>query len=202
MGIFKKSKDDSELEFDVVTSYEQEEETSEPEHHQHHTSSSSLRATIKQSYGIEDAIALMRKLPNVNSEITITVVKKTLESANIQVEEIISDAQRKESQIESRTKQLSTEINELQERIAHLNGEINELTSDLKETTKVKNLLIGASEQEKAQQKSTVDAAKDATKKVKEEPPAQSNAQTSTQTSTQPNTGTQPKEKAVLSDKA
>ena len=177
MGIFKKSKDDSdfELEMDVPGA----EETSPPSAaiNQPPAAPSSARASIKQSYGIEDAIALMRKLPNVNSEITITVVKKTLESANIRVEEIISDAQRKESQIENRTDQLSKEISELQDRIAHLNEEINELTTDLKETTKVKNLLVGVTEQEKPQPKASVEAPKaEAPKKAKEEPASQPNA--------------------------
>jgi predicted RNase H-like nuclease (RuvC/YqgF family) len=186
MGIFKKSRDDSdfEIEMDVPSA----QENSAPSATSHHpaTPASSPRASLKQSYGIEDAIALMRKLPNVNSEITITVVKKTLESANIKVEEIISDAERKETQIETRTGQLSKEINELQNRIAHLNEEINELTTDLKETTKVKNLLVGVNEQEKPQPKTSTEAPK----KSKEEPASQSNV------------SAKPQEHIALADKA
>ncbi|KPJ88093.1 MAG: hypothetical protein AMJ53_17265 [Gammaproteobacteria bacterium SG8_11] len=186
MGIFKKSKDDSD--FDIEMDMGSEAESSAPNTavHQPTAASSSPRASIKQSYGIEDAIALMRKLPNVNSEITITVVKKTLESANIQVEEIIADAKRKESQIENRTDQLSKEISELQDRIRHLNVEIDELTTDLKETTKVKNLLVGASEQEKPQAKTSAEAPK----KAKEE------------SASQPNVSAQPKEPVAVADKA
>jgi chromosome segregation ATPase len=172
MGIFKKSRDDdSDFEIETDTPSAQETSALGAAAHQPSAASISPKASIKQSYGIEDAIALMRKLPNVNSEITITVVKKTLESANIQVEEIISDAERKESQIETRTDQLSKEISELQNRIEHLNEEINELTTDLKETTKVKNLLVGVSEQEKSQPKASAEAPK----KTKEEPASQTN---------------------------
>jgi chromosome segregation ATPase len=201
MGIFKKSKDDGpefELETNPVSEYDAHESTasreqSMPSHVTAH------KASIKQSYGIEDAIALMRKLPNVNSEITITVVKKTLESANIQVEQIISDASRKESQIETRTAQLSKEINELQDRIAHLNDEINELTSDLKETTKVKILLTGASEQEKSQATTSAET----NKKPKHEPVAQSGSnQSGSNQSNTTNTSAQPKESIAVADKA
>ncbi|WP_455211084.1 hypothetical protein [Kaarinaea lacus] len=192
MGIFKKSKDDSDFEFETEIASAPDEETPAPSANvqQSSAASSSPRASIKQSYGIEDAIALMRKLPNVNSEITITVVKKTLESANIQVEQIISDAARKESQIENRTEQLSKEISELQDRIARLNDEINELTADLKETSKVKSLLVGASEQEKAQPKISSEAPKEAPKKAKEE------------SASQPSASAQPKEHVALADKA
>ena len=94
------------------------------------------------SYGIEDAIKLMRQLPNVDSEILITVVNKTLESANIKVSEIIADAENKESNIEERNNTLSSRIAQLQNEISQLNVEIKTLTDDLKETTKVKNLLM------------------------------------------------------------
>jgi TolA-binding protein len=198
MGLFKKGKGDSDFELEVAPHHERD--TLEPSpavnEPSAHSSVSSSRAAIKQGYGIEDAIALMRKLPNVNSEITITVVKKTLESANIQVEEIISDAERKETQIETRTKQLSTEISELQERIAHLNDEINELTSDLKETTKVKNLLVGAAEEEKSQAKASAEAPKKST-----QPPA-SQASSKTANTNAPNASAQPKDSIAVADKA
>lgn len=192
MAIFKKSKHDSDLEFDLTPPTAHEPVEPSPA-----MTSRPLSKPIKsQGYGIEDAIALMRKLPNVNSEITITVVKKTLESANIQVEEIISDAERKESQIETRTDELSKEIAELQERIGHLNEEITELTADLKETTKVKNLLVGASEAEKTAQKPSSEAPK----KAREETATQSNATQSN--TTQSNANNQPKEHNVYAEKA
>ena len=137
MGIFKKNKDD---EFDYGSSTN---EQLSPSNSQAKPMKQS-RSVSNQNYGIEDAIALMRKLPNVNSDITITVVKKTLESAHIQVAQIISDAENKEAQIQERTTHLTQEIDQLQNRIATLNEEITSLTADLKETSKVKDLLKSA----------------------------------------------------------
>lgn len=197
MGIFKKSKDMSDFELERGTAGEYDFEESSPvAEPAPRTPAAPPKAAIKQSYGIEDAIALMRKLPNVNSEITITVVKKTLESANIQVEEIISDAARKESQIEERTEQLSKEISELQDRIARLNGEISELTSDLKETTKVKNLLLGASEPERAQAKPA-----EAPKKPKEEAAPQTGTSAASSAPGAPHAGAQPKSSVAMGEK-
>jgi len=98
-------------------------------------------------YGIQDAIELMRQLPNVNTEIVISVVIKTLESANIQVSEIISDAEKRESLIETRSVELSSKIQQLDTQITELNNEITNLKSDFEETTNVKSLLEAALEQ-------------------------------------------------------
>ena len=111
------------------------------------------------SYGIQDAIKLMRKLPNVNTDIVISVVIKTLESADIKVEKIISDAQQRESKIEDRSVKLITEIDDLEAQIAKLNSEITQLNSDLEETSKVKSLLlqsIDASSSNKSSNPATV----------------------------------------------
>lgn len=170
MGIFKKGKDEIDLDMTASEDRFKDSTPSESAFSQQPQPAASVSkpAAPPQNYGIEDAIELMRKLPNVNSDITITVVKKTLESANIQVSQIISDAERKENQIETRTSQLSQEINELEERIARLNSEITELTADLKETSKVKTLLIGAAEQEPKPSKAKAEPVKAAS-----EPPAQ-----------------------------
>ena len=93
------------------------------------------------AYGIEDAIKLMRQLPKVDSEILITVVNKTLESANIKVSTIIADAEGKENNIKERNVRLGSRIKELENEISQLNEEITILTADLKETSKVKELL-------------------------------------------------------------
>lgn len=93
------------------------------------------------NYGIEEAVGLMRKLPDVDTDVVITVVRKTLESANVRVNEIITDAEKKESNINKRTNTLTSEIEELQKKITLRNKEISILTKDLQETTKVKKLL-------------------------------------------------------------
>ena len=106
------------------------------------TKSQVVKPNANAAYGIEDAIKLMRQLPNVDSEILITVVNKTLESANIKVSEIIADAENKEANIEERNNSLSSRIAQLEKEISQLNVEIKTLTDDLKETTKVKKLLM------------------------------------------------------------
>jgi len=93
------------------------------------------------NYGIEEAVGLMRKLPDVDTDVVITVVRKTLESANVRVNEIITDAEKKEGNINKRTNTLTSEIEELQKKITLRNKEISILTKDLEETTKVKKLL-------------------------------------------------------------
>ena len=110
--------------------------------HQSVQTKSQVTKSSSSAYGIEDAIKLMRQLPNVDSEILITVVNKTLESANIKVSEIIADAENKEANIGERNNSLSSRIAQLEKEISQLNIEIKTLTDDLKETTKVKNLLM------------------------------------------------------------
>lgn len=100
------------------------------------------------NYGIQDAIELIRQLPNVDADITITVVRKTLESTRIQVSEIIADAQQREKKIENRSGTLTTKIDELKKQIEELNIEITQLNSDLEETSRVKTLLIRSVEQD------------------------------------------------------
>lgn len=94
------------------------------------------------AYGIQEAIELIRKLPNVNTDIVINVVIKTLESANISVEKIIQDAQGRETRIEDRSGRLISKIEALEAEIAELNEEITQLNTDLEETNKVKELLL------------------------------------------------------------
>lgn len=98
--------------------------------------------TQPAAYGIQEAIELIRKLPNVNTDIVINVVIKTLESANISVEKIVQDAQSRESRIEDRSGRLITKIEALEAEIAELNIEISQLNTELEETNKVKELLL------------------------------------------------------------
>lgn len=99
------------------------------------------RPVTSSHYGIEDAIKLMRALPRDNNEVVVTVVKKTLESTNIQVPDIIDDANAKEDRIRNEHQTLETEIKELQDQIAKRNHQISDLLKDLKETTDVRQRL-------------------------------------------------------------
>lgn len=93
------------------------------------------------SYGIEDAIGLMRKLPKDNKEVVVSVVKQTLESTNISIDDIIADATDKEERLLNKNAQLEKEIKDLQAQIAARNKQIAELLADHKETVGVREQL-------------------------------------------------------------
>lgn len=92
-------------------------------------------------YGIDNAIELMRQMPDGDIGVIITVVKKTLESTNVQVTDIITDAKNKEADIRSRTKRLEAEIRDLEEKISTRSTEIGNLQTSLDETVQVREYL-------------------------------------------------------------
>ncbi|MCA9300405.1 MAG: hypothetical protein KDA28_15145 [Phycisphaerales bacterium] len=92
---------------------------------------------MQLAYGINDCIKLMRTLPDADIEIVVEVVKKTLESTEIKVTDIIRHAEEKENDIEQRIGTLESEIRDLQAEIARRNQEIAEQQADLKETRMV-----------------------------------------------------------------
>jgi hypothetical protein len=93
-------------------------------------------------YGIDDAIQLMRALPQDNVELVVQVVKRTLESTRVKVKTIIDDATRKQSDIEGRIGVLTREISEYEQEIATRKHEIDRLEADHSETTTVKERLV------------------------------------------------------------
>ena len=107
----------------------------------HSTPSTEEFSTKPPIYGIEDAVKLIRSLPNGQEELIIQVVKQTLESTNIKISDIILDAERKESQIEKRTRKLRSEIEEFQTKIDRRNEEIQTMYAKLKESIEVKKQL-------------------------------------------------------------
>jgi hypothetical protein len=99
-------------------------------------------AARAHSYGIDQAVALMRLLPSdSNVELLVLVVKKTLESTNISVAKIIDDATRKQKDIEGHVSTLERAISELQKAVQERASEIGRLRSDLEETSRVKGRL-------------------------------------------------------------
>jgi hypothetical protein len=89
-------------------------------------------------YGINKAIELMRMLPDENIELIVRVVKTTLESTNINVANIVSDATRKQTGIENRIDVVRKEIAGFESEIATRRTEISTLEADHKETSMVK----------------------------------------------------------------
>jgi hypothetical protein len=100
----------------------------------------------RPAYGIADAINLMRSLPQdlQTTDIVVQVIKRTLESAKIDVAAIIGDATQKEDMIEKRIRELQAEIENYQVQIQTRSGEITRLQSDLEETSRVKERLVMA----------------------------------------------------------
>jgi hypothetical protein len=98
------------------------------------------------AYGIADAINLMRSLPQdlQTTDIVVQVIKRTLESAKIDVAAIIADATHKEDMIEKRIRELQSQIENYQHEIETRSGEISRLQGDLEETSRVKERLVMA----------------------------------------------------------
>lgn len=92
-------------------------------------------------YSIDQAVTLMRDLPDHQNDVVVAVVTKTLQSANINVDKIIDDARKKEASLESEIQQLTAEIETLQKEIADKKEKINVTNAMLEETRKVRELL-------------------------------------------------------------
>jgi TolA-binding protein len=97
----------------------------------------------KRVYGIAETTMLMRTLPvDQNVELVVRVVRSTLESMNVQLADIIDDAQAKELTLSGRVETLNGEISELSQQIDRRRQEIAQLQEELTETTTVKQRLV------------------------------------------------------------
>jgi hypothetical protein len=106
----------------------------------------------RPSYGIENAIQLMRALPvDQNVELVVAVIKGTLESLRVKVSDIIEDAVRKEKDLEGRVTNLKQAIAEFEKEIQQRKDEIGRLEADHAETSSVKSRLMLAEKAQKAQ---------------------------------------------------
>jgi hypothetical protein len=97
------------------------------------------------AYGVVEAIQLMRSLPldqnNQNTELVIKVVRATLGSLNVRVEDIIEDATRRQKSIQEGISSLHLHVAELEKQLDLRRREIAARETDLKETTSVKERL-------------------------------------------------------------
>lgn len=93
-------------------------------------------------YGIEQAITLMRALPvDQNPALVVAVIKTTLESLKVKVSDIITDAARKQKDLEERVANLKRAISDFEKEIETRKEEIARLEADHKETTAVRGRL-------------------------------------------------------------
>jgi hypothetical protein len=102
-------------------------------------SAAPVEEDVRPSYGIENAIQLMRALPvDQNVELVVQVIKTTLESLKVKVSDIIADAERKEKDLQSRVSNLKQQIAEFEKEIQTRREEITRLEADHSETSSVK----------------------------------------------------------------
>lgn len=95
-------------------------------------------------YGIENVIELMRQLPadNRNLEMIMLVVKSTLQSFNVDLEKIISDAEAKQEAYHQRIMLLQQEAAHFDEEARRRLEEARRLERNLEEIVQVKTRLI------------------------------------------------------------
>ena len=99
-------------------------------------------APVRRIYGIGDAIVLMRSLPvDQNTDLIVQVIRATLASMNVRVQDIIEDARRKEQATEAGIHELHGKVADLERELETRRQEILGLEADLKETTAVKERL-------------------------------------------------------------
>jgi hypothetical protein len=97
----------------------------------------------KSPYSVQDAIALMRKLPSdpASLPLVVQVVRSTLASMNVRVEDIVDDATQRQKGIEDRIIKIRAAISDLEKEIATRRHEIAEAEADLAETVSVRERL-------------------------------------------------------------
>ena len=99
-------------------------------------------AGIAGAYGIADAMQLMRSLPvDQNIDLVVRVVRVTLGSVNVRIEDIVEDATRRQQAIQDNIAALHEQVADLEEELEARRAEILAHEADFKETTAVKERL-------------------------------------------------------------
>ena len=93
-------------------------------------------------YGIDDAIKLMRTLPvDDNVDLVVRVIKRTLESLNVRVQEIIEDAAKRQETLRAKISDHQGAIVQLEREIDARKTDIRRLEDELSETSTVRERL-------------------------------------------------------------
>jgi len=99
-------------------------------------------AAASRSFGIADAIQLLRSLPtDQNSELVVRVVRATLASLNVRLPDIIEDANRKQTLTQDKIAAERAQVAELEKQLEAHRKQIAALEADLQETTTVRDRL-------------------------------------------------------------
>ncbi len=135
MAIFgKKTESRADVNPQVAVDVEME---AEPEFVRPHRGGSS------PAYGIAEAMQLMRSLPvDQNLELVVRVVRVTLNSLNVRIEDIIEDATRKQKAVQDTIVALHGQVADLEKQLEARRREIAAQEADFKETTSVKERLL------------------------------------------------------------
>lgn len=97
----------------------------------------------RPAYGITDAIRLMRSLPtDQNIDLIVKVVRVTLGSVNVRIEDIIEDATQRQKAIQDNIAALHEKVADLEEELEARRRDIAAEEADFKETTAVKERLV------------------------------------------------------------
>jgi hypothetical protein len=100
-------------------------------------------------YGIESAIELMRSLPlDDDPDLVLRVVRKTLRSTGVSVEEVIASAKSRENALAARAAEDRAAIEQLEREIETRKENIGRIDSELEETRNVRQNLENAIENE------------------------------------------------------
>jgi len=115
---------------------------SDEEHPRSPESGSGPTGTDSRSYGIADVIRVLRTLPvDQHTDLVLRVVKKTLESVNVQVPDLVADAVKQEERLGGRIATLQGKIQELSKQVEAQRQEVSRLEAELAETTSAKQRL-------------------------------------------------------------
>jgi protein phosphatase len=99
------------------------------------------RSAAQQGYGIEEALRLMRLLPQGDSELVLRVLRNSLASAGVLLGPIIRDAGDKQERLSRAIKEHNHAIEEMRQQVASCQQEIAALEEDRAETLMVKGHL-------------------------------------------------------------
>lgn len=101
------------------------------------------------AYGIENAIDLMRSLPfDENPELVLRVLRKTLRSTGVSVEQIVQAARSREQALSAEGNAQLQAIEQLEQQIVARRAEIDRLAATLNETKSARERLERAMESE------------------------------------------------------
>jgi hypothetical protein len=94
------------------------------------------------SYGIDDAVQLMRSLPMTqNTDLVLLVIRNTLASINVDLKHVIVDGGAKESKLNNKIVSIKGAIAELERELEERRAELARVEADLAETSLVKQRL-------------------------------------------------------------